>query len=1498
MVNKKEGNTHQAWMTRLLIATVYWAVLFISPAVAGTSESDENLSFELKTVATGTASFESNNDPGNDANEENEYLRTLDIVSLEVQFTTFKELKDTSVSVEIPKELELSGVPAYCKAGSSLTNDSLTGVQTLTCLIAGNNPVSDPDSTIKQSSILSLPLQLTSLTRDRLGNNIANGDEPDRVTASITATKANGNNNTPSNLNSTADRLIISARPKFDLDIKSLSNPVYKEVLNDDNGEPGVVFQVPILVKVENGKGTEVLLDDMVFQASMTNVDTPSSQVPFRLINWPGASVNYSPGCYENSNLDNKKVRGQLPYGYYESDEPDSSVAGNASYSCTQANPGDPVTITIANADTSASHTPDKVYNGGSLAVDDRYVVAGLLNYWVPLSYVDANDGEITVRNSYTELTTRGVSLSNNAESNLSNNTTSNYDIVSTRGTFNSYYAKDYSSGRTKTLEPMTSKNSGNGVVMPTQVFGYRMFSTNNGALPWNGGLVDDGAGGYTGQGYSICTRIDNRTYILDPLSSDPSIAHRRYQTSTRVSAKVEYGTGGGILSNGINYYDSDGDGDPLTNAQSNFDDMRDATCDDTDSPSNWYEDIQDVPGGPEAVTKVRIVALEPVEPDAKFDLGLNLKALTHDPISNISLVEGTLMPAYTTRTNYNDSNWDSSNYEPSDHNGRKSTGDRLRLTRALARVAKTTLPDDSQSSVLAGQTVGFQLAPSLTSILKPAPVQSYDVVLVDTLPSTLSYVVNSASRIPDSVTVNGDGTTSIIWTISNVLLDSAITPVTFTAKAKFDVSNGTSAMNSVLVSSIADGSEAEDRTATRSVVIGNSGAFNVVKESLTPLAAPGDDIDYQLSFANIGSSDLSTGDFIDILPFTGDGSININDEGVLDIPGTVMTRSPATNFTPTATGSVNLISVTPSYANESFLYTKVAGGDIFIDATHSSNLDGGSTRWCTEAEMTASAAGCPVNFSEVTGVRILTPVFLKDTATRNVLVKLSHDGKPAELQGNSFGGRVDGIVGLVYSDAYTEMELPVIGLAKDATVSAGPRPSTNTVTYDFYLKNLSPLSTLSALSLPDDLSSVFGVKTVDWDFVSLTKVSGPASVEVNAAYDGDSVIEMINTGSSLASQNSAQLQLVIEVYKTPGTYSNQATVTAEDLIGNVYTDLSNSGKAAAIDPDSDGNPNEMDTGGGVDANSDENLPTTIVLYGVDYGDAPISFGDATHLFSAAPSVFLGTKSPDGDSATQLGSDAGLSASGDDSDSDGDDEDGISFPALTAGDTGYEIPTLNITASGTGTLHAWIDFDGNGVFESGEYSSTSVSDGVVGSALSWAGQNPVVAGTTFARFRLTSDALSDDVSTAGVDERATGEASDGEVEDYTLAINRGLYPVTPKPIGACVVDQVLIEYLFDDGAAQGWTSTASSQDANKPYGLKTSMNNIGNVDGTVTDPTVHDDVNGGEGQGSPSGGGFIGAFDGGDFTPFWTSPDLNTGYPTLYGGVFSFERWNWAKSKT
>ncbi len=184
---------------------------------------------------------------------------------------------------------------------------------------------------------------------------------------------------------------------------------------------------------------------------------------------------------------------------------------------------------------------------------------------------------------------------------------------------------------------------------------------------------------------------------------------------------------------------------------------------------------------------------------------------------------------------------------------------------------------------------------------------------------------------------------------------------------------------------------------------------------------------------------------------------------------------------------------------------------------------------------------------------------------------------------------------------------------------------------------------------------------------------------------------------------------------------------------------------------------------------------TIKIAASTDYSDAPISgiapsgtgtnnYGDATH--NIVGSLKLGTNID-----SETASIANATASGD-----GADDDGIiTLPNLTAGATRYSIPAGNIVATNTSgtsaTLHAWVDFNKNGTFESNEYTSTTVNTGTNGgnptAGLTWNGITVGAVGNTFVRFRLTTDSS---VTSA----TPSGAASNGEVEDYQVSITAGV----------------------------------------------------------------------------------------------------------------------------
>jgi uncharacterized repeat protein (TIGR01451 family) len=172
-----------------------------------------------------------------------------------------------------------------------------------------------------------------------------------------------------------------------------------------------------------------------------------------------------------------------------------------------------------------------------------------------------------------------------------------------------------------------------------------------------------------------------------------------------------------------------------------------------------------------------------------------------------------------------------------------------------------------------------------------------------------------------------------------------------------------------------------------------------------------------------------------------------------------------------------------------------------------------------------------------------------------------------------------------------------------------------------------------------------------------------------------------------------------------------------------------------------------------------------------DYGDAPdptyptLFASDGARHKLGSGNVYLGScvdAETDGQPATAADGDdlnPGDPVSGTCSGVNGDDEDGVIFTSLLLTDSTADV---DVTASAACTLSAWIDFNADGDWDDVDDElfpgGTALAAGV--NSLSFSVPAGAVEGATYARFRCTTDGA---VS-------YTGEASDGEVEDYQIVV--------------------------------------------------------------------------------------------------------------------------------
>ncbi len=186
----------------------------------------------------------------------------------------------------------------------------------------------------------------------------------------------------------------------------------------------------------------------------------------------------------------------------------------------------------------------------------------------------------------------------------------------------------------------------------------------------------------------------------------------------------------------------------------------------------------------------------------------------------------------------------------------------------------------------------------------------------------------------------------------------------------------------------------------------------------------------------------------------------------------------------------------------------------------------------------------------------------------------------------------------------------------------------------------------------------------------------------------------------------------------------------------------------------------------------------------LDFGDAPgkyptlLAADGARHTADGkfCLGAFIDTEADGQPEASALGDDANPPRI--------DDEDGVAFSgALVAGQTATVLVTCTIpsgTVPGQGRLDAWVDFNGNESWEDpGEQVFVSVTVLTGLNTLTFPVPASATMGNTFARFRLSREGHL----------KTTGQAPDGEVEDYLVNITGALdFGDAPQPYPTLLSD--------------------------------------------------------------------------------------------------------------
>ena len=160
-----------------------------------------------------------------------------------------------------------------------------------------------------------------------------------------------------------------------------------------------------------------------------------------------------------------------------------------------------------------------------------------------------------------------------------------------------------------------------------------------------------------------------------------------------------------------------------------------------------------------------------------------------------------------------------------------------------------------------------------------------------------------------------------------------------------------------------------------------------------------------------------------------------------------------------------------------------------------------------------------------------------------------------------------------------------------------------------------------------------------------------------------------------------------------------------------------------------------------------------------DFGDAPSSYDQGNAARAVLSDVKLGSSVTE-DNATVANGTSSPNASATAA-LDGADN-GVTLGPLSTSMTSYSTTVAISGASKAGTVCGWIDFNKNGVFDTGERACAAFAAGATSANLTWSGLSGLTAGNTYARFRVGYNVAQT--------QSPIGASDAGEVEDYLLAV--------------------------------------------------------------------------------------------------------------------------------
>ena len=989
-----------------------------------------NLDLRIAIESDGTPDFNGDDTAGNDSSANNGIVRVNDTVTYRVQFSVNGTVgTNTTFRMTLPKGMEMTAVPGFCQAGSTLTPptageptlplsaDSVNQLseQTLECNLGSRENATDSVSvTARVSNLVHQGQKLAPVSAEISADGVAPVSVPQAKLPEVTA----------------------SARLMWDISKNSVA-------LTEDSGYrygpatepcPWDTKQVCkrtgytlLMSAPAGGKGAMPAIGDITLVDDLSFASMYPDATPEQISAMNAAPEKYGSRIYPESyfyNAPGNKI-GTTVNGVALTEKNSVRDAGTLTFDSTLV--GKPVPMRITGADMTLRTYPTQVSRpqGTAIPGNKAYAVAQSFSVFTPVDVLTdfgvqnqaKNTWTLKTVNRYKDLSINGFTASDHQDSasqDQSNDYRTTTPDVSLGARMNKVFTgvpgeagnmspDEFSPGYAARGEGPTggaTLHSGGITVAPTQdVLSQIEVTGSTPDLPADVSMV-------------LCDAWDNSRLHLHARDVPASTVRDTDLQSIPSNGAPVWVSGYNNAADGSKSRWATNSGEtPALKVQ--YSTVKggsgtDSTCGDDKGP--WYDDPAAVPGNDQAllaqgvysaVSRVRIHAVLPPPVDnnpavgggVRMALSINHRVVdsgrdTGDILPNWASIKYVLKKNTDMQGVLADSGlWGISDYNPDSHTG--APGDRLILALAQARVDKqvrkgetgefSDIPpqlsggDAGAQPPIPADNVQYRIAPSLTSGASTRNILK-DVWVEDCLPASQMYV--KASREPDVMSVGstpddkkrpacGPDETYIRWVYPKHEVNMAIDPIILTAEVSPGATSGVY-NNVVQVWAEDDASPAAVRTNDAQVQISNIAGIKLQKEALTPVV--------QVNRSGQAANERNKWriQLYNTLP-PAQASLVSNPDIIDVLP---QNNVAGTSFNGTFTfDSAEVKNGNKPGQEVRILYTNAAA--VQLDPRDASNQADGTTTWCDKAEGGTAVSGsgtCPSSPSEVTALRVQRP--------------------------------------------------------------------------------------------------------------------------------------------------------------------------------------------------------------------------------------------------------------------------------------------------------------------------------------------------------------------------------------------------------------------------------------------------------------------------------------------------------------------------------------------